>query len=596
MDRSRVAVFGGGIAGLTAAHELAQRGFMVTVYESRKTFGGKARSIDVPRSSRDGRAPLPGEHGFRLFPAFYRHVPDTMARIPCGQNRSGVLDNLVSVDRTLVASAGRRSLRFPVHAPKSRFDVAAWTAALVDATEASVPVAETLFFVHRMLVLLTSCDERREHELDNVTWWEFMGAKARSPNYQRYLAGGLTRSLVAMKAEESSARTIGLIAQALMLDTLAPGRTSDRVLNAPTNSAWIDPWLAHLRTLGVRFRRGSVSGLRMSGGRIGSAIVRTHSGYEEVSAGEYVIALPYEILNDILTDEVREAAPSLQGLQKLRSEWMNGIQYYLDRDVPLIDGHCVLLDSPWALTAISQRQFWTGTDLSRLGAGNIEGIISVDISDWNSPGVLFGRPAKECSALEISKEVWAQLKMHLNVNGATTLHDSALVKWFLDPAIVFKGKRRPSNTEPLLINTVGSLKHRPHAQTEIENLYVCGDFVRTHTDLATMEAANESARRATNAILDRAGAHYSRCDVWRLPEPEIFAPLRALDELRFRRGQRHPWYDESADSLKDVFRNRLSGFAGNLARLWRGENGLRAIVTGQGWQAAGSEWTDDHEA
>ena len=77
-----VAVLGGGVGGLTAAHELADRGFDVTVLEWREAFGGKARSMDVPGSATGGRKPLPGEHGFRFFPGFYRHIPDTMSPHP----------------------------------------------------------------------------------------------------------------------------------------------------------------------------------------------------------------------------------------------------------------------------------------------------------------------------------------------------------------------------------------------------------------------------------------------------------------------------------------------------------------------------------
>ena len=36
-----VAVLGGGVAGLSAAHELVERGFAVTVYEGRDSFGEK---------------------------------------------------------------------------------------------------------------------------------------------------------------------------------------------------------------------------------------------------------------------------------------------------------------------------------------------------------------------------------------------------------------------------------------------------------------------------------------------------------------------------------------------------------------------------
>ena len=49
-----VAILGGGVGGLSAAHELAERGFKVDVYELRDSFGGKARSMDVPDTATPG--------------------------------------------------------------------------------------------------------------------------------------------------------------------------------------------------------------------------------------------------------------------------------------------------------------------------------------------------------------------------------------------------------------------------------------------------------------------------------------------------------------------------------------------------------------
>ena len=93
-----VAVLGGGVAGLSAAHELIEHGFQVSVYEAKNVFGGKARSLSVPGTGAGGRRDLPGEHGFRFFPAFYRHLPDAMMRIPFPGNVS-VFNNLVNATR-----------------------------------------------------------------------------------------------------------------------------------------------------------------------------------------------------------------------------------------------------------------------------------------------------------------------------------------------------------------------------------------------------------------------------------------------------------------------------------------------------------------
>ena len=64
------------------------------------------------------------------------------------------------------------------------------------------------------------------------------------------------------------------------------------------------------------------------------------------------------------------------------------------------------------------------------------------------------------------------------------------------------------------------------------------------SDLATMEAANEAARRAVNGILDRSGSGATRCRVWALHEPEILLPWREYDRARWE--QNLPWEDPLA--------------------------------------------------
>jgi 15-cis-phytoene desaturase len=118
---NRVAVLGGGVGGLSAAHELIERGFDVTVYERNDLFGGKARSLSVPNTGTDGRRALPGEHGFRFFPAFYKHLPDTMMRIPDPGSIS-VFNNLVHATRILVARAGKPPLVLAARIPQNLED------------------------------------------------------------------------------------------------------------------------------------------------------------------------------------------------------------------------------------------------------------------------------------------------------------------------------------------------------------------------------------------------------------------------------------------------------------------------------------------
>jgi uncharacterized protein with NAD-binding domain and iron-sulfur cluster len=531
-----VAVLGGGVGGLSAAQELGERGFDVTVYEARERFGGKARSIPVPDSATGGREPLPGEHGFRFFPGFYRHLTDSMKRIPYGDNPEGVYDNLEPTTQMLMAEAGRPEL-FPTETPGS---ISGWRRLLGTLFASDViSEREQACFASRLLQFATSCERRRREEYERISWWEFIDAERMSTAYQKRLGYGVTQSLVAMRPEASSTRTIGRIYLQLFRGLLDPTVDADSLLDGPSNEVWIDPWVAYLDDLGVALRPGTpVREIHADRERVTGVTIGRDGDRERIEADYYVGAVPVETMCELRTPALETAAPSLSRLDGLDTAWMNGIQFYLAEDATDVHGHGVYLDAPWSLTSISQRQFWSAFDPDDYGDGRVEGILSICISDWDSPGVRYDKPARECTAEEIRDEVLAQLDDHLETG---SLDETDLVDWFLDPAIEFGPDGVvDGNREPLLLNTVRSLRHRPDARTAADGFVLAADYVRTTTDLASMEGANEAARRATNAILADSGVDAEPCELFEFEEPAVFDAPKRQDELRYRLGREHP--------------------------------------------------------
>jgi uncharacterized protein with NAD-binding domain and iron-sulfur cluster len=567
-----VIVIGGGVAGLTAAHELCDRDATVTVCERRPDWGGKARSQPVPGSAVGGRKPLPGEHGFRFYPRFYKHVIDLMQRIPVSGDRS-VADRLKPTTESAVAMVDNDTwYRFFRRAPGRPLDILEALELFFQTLD--FDAADFKLFGAKILQFLTSCDARRLGTYEHMSWWQFLQGDDYSRKLQRQLRA-VPRTMVAMDPKRGSARTIGTISMQLILDFASSGVTNDRTLGGPTSEMWIDPWIAYLQSRGVRLQAGvAVDGLDVGAGRISG--VRLVNDPVPKVADFYVLAVPVDQAIAMITPEIGALDPTLETLRTSNANdlvsWMVGAQYFLKEDVQLVRGHTFYPDAPWALTSISQAQFWTegGVFRNRYGDGTVGGVLSVDISDWDTPGIHVRKPAKQCTPAEIRQEVWEQLKGALNGRepGDLVLRDALVHSFHLDADLDYAAGTPPTNHSRLLVHPPGSWAIRPEVATQIPNLVIAGDHVRTNTDLASMEGACEAARRAVNAILQRAGAQATPATIWPLTEPTYLEPWKQLD-ARLHAARK--------DHLFELLGIRHAGVAAELLRRFEEVSGIAAL-------------------
>jgi len=580
-----VIIVGGGVAGLSAAHELCERGFQVTIYERWGMPGGKARSTWVPRPTPWpsgfmppllglGREPgpdphhrheLPGEHGFRFISNFYRHLPATLERIPLGHSGKSVLDNLMIAQRVMTTAAGTTPIVYPQNLPRNFHDLEMMFVAMMESSN-RLNKAELDNLMKCLWQIATSCSERRLAEYEKISWWDFLDTDHYSAAYKQF--ADFSRLTVAADPHLTDTRTMGDLALQQLNINLSP-IPKDRVFNGPTNLAWLDPWVEYLRGRGVDIQfNARATAIKCSQGQIQHVTICQHDQKQHVSGDYYLFCVPVEVMAQLLAQDVEngphgpvyhnvlKADPSLATIIELAKYvgWMNGIQYYLKEDVPITSGHVMFIDTPWALTAISQHQFWPHFNFAGRFDKPVRGILSVDISEWNTPGWFHKKPARECTIQEIAEETWCQMKRSINGRGHEILHDEQVVAYHVDTDISSHAipTSHDKNAEPLLVNQCDTWNLRPGAFTRIPNMFLAADYVRTNTMIATMEAANEAARRATNAIL-AAERRNDYCKIWQLHEPLVLMPWRLYDTWRYRLGlpwnATPPWFVTAAAQL-----------------------------------------------
>jgi uncharacterized protein with NAD-binding domain and iron-sulfur cluster len=240
-----------------------------------------------------GERLLPGEHGYRYFPAFYRNLFDVMRRTPILDDDGRVtaqtaLSQLVPAPDVGFAFRGGLDAHGRTTEPVLKSFVRRRALSFaelrrqLDLTFADLRVTERdlLFYELELTRYATSCTARRR-AYEEVSWWDFLRGRHRAADpairdndpsdprnaiYSERMAHWLReipQALIAMQSAETDARTYGTIVTQLLQGDLGSGTTPDSTLNGPTSVVWLRQWKRFLKRQGVDFFVGRLRALEL---------------------------------------------------------------------------------------------------------------------------------------------------------------------------------------------------------------------------------------------------------------------------------------------------------------------------------------------
>lgn len=477
-----VLVVGGGLAGISAATHLAERGFEVTLREKANHLGGK---IGAWNETIDGQE-LEVEHGFH---AFFRHYYNLNRFL----DKTGVRKNLVPIDDYLIlGSSGERwQFRGLATAPILNL-VALWRRGMYRMRDIVLGPA-----LHEMDAFLAYDEDATFTALDDTSYQAFAD-QAELPPELRLVFNTFARAFFA----EDDRMSMAELVKSFHFFYLSHdhGLLYDYP-NGDYQQTVIAPIRRHLERHGVRVELGrgvgavapERGGVEVDGERFDHVVLATSS----VAARRIAMHSPK------LAQRAPKLAKSLLALRP--SQRYAVMRIWIDRpirtDVPvfLATERRRVLDAVTAYHRITeQAEAW---------AQGHDGSV-IELHCYAVPDDIAGDD-------EVGRLLFDELLTYFpELEGARIVHEHLQV-----------------NANFTAFH-VGMHSERPTTSTDVEGVYLAGDWVKTPLPAMLMEAAFSSGLLAANAVL--AAESLQQNPVYSVPQRGILADLKA----RARRADR----------------------------------------------------------
>jgi phytoene dehydrogenase-like protein len=481
-DAPRVTVAGGGLAGMTAALRLAERGYRVKLYEQKSLLGGDVAS----RPAADGVDLDVYPHMFlSWYHNFWRLLQDA------GVDRSEGFIPFSSVKQLRRGDYPRFTGLTDAYSPRHLFQ---------NLFSGVGPPADMFVFWYATIDLLA---ERLNPTmlLDDVSVTGFLHARP----YMTERAAKACDNFITMvwavpsylaAAEDYRTYLSYSVASYKPPAWLATGSGQQRVIGPLTEA---------LERAGVEIVRSvQVTRVSCTDGRV-TEIGLQHATFDPESytwvgeaeawneeVDELVLAVPPDALSSLVrTGEpghsVVDTVPKLAELSRLRTQRIPILHLYFTRKLRAIPPEPVgLYDSRLALAFTDISQTWAGVP----GFADST-VLSLSASDpYALPGT---------GAYDDGFAILRELAEYLDFDPGTTWGESSDIDW--------ERTRYESNTDAqLFVNETGIDAWRPAAAcTGISNLSFAGNFCANRIGMMTVESAVASGLEAARVIVERRG-------------------------------------------------------------------------------------------
>ncbi len=504
-----VTIIGAGVAGMTAALRLAERGYKVTIYEQSPFVGGKYRATKWQARNSDKFAYH--EHSYHMYLNWYHNFWDIAEEIGAGGNFE---------PWTKVRFLGKGD--FPRMTELDNFG--SLTTVFKNLFSGVIPPQHMFLYMYSIIDLL-STPMHRDRFRDLISVNGFVSTKPYSTDisasmYDRYLA-----KTFAVASYRTSAKTFQTF--------LEYGAFEPTPLYYLTNgnsfSKFLQPLETKLDEKGVTIiKNATVTDIRIGeSGRV-ERMSYVDSPHDFFSAditlqewidqdagstprkhveikGSLIFAIPPGNLSTFIGSDVYRENPQLGEASKLRSEPMTSLHLHFNKKFQdrlhkmkvkhLPPEPVILVDSEYKMSFIDNSRTWADTDLPYL---NVVASDSRPLDELDAPKI-FTHDRDDTNNKRHSKP-------EINPGNPRTavdfvLHELRDYIYFETDEVDIELLEIDRNVgRELFINEVGTWPSRPETCSRIENLFLAGDFCKTPIDVVSLEAATVSGLQAAEEI------------------------------------------------------------------------------------------------